>query len=162
VSNLDIALMFGVPPYMLGIAVASDTYANVASRLVELVEFTLLPIARRIESVIDSEFPRGTNMRINVDSLRRADTMTRYQAYNLAIAGGWMDAAEVRAMENLPLRDGSVPTGGHGPGAQAEVSPPSGMTPTPGMVPPEPPQPLTVIPGGQGQQPADSGEEMAQ
>jgi len=156
VSNLDIALMFGVPPYMLGIAVASDTYANVASRLVELVEFTLLPIARRIESVIDAEFPRGTNMRINVDALRRADTTTRYQAYNVAIQGGWMDPEEVRALENLPPRATAAPlpapvpaaTGGSGPGAHAEVSPPAGLFPAQ----------LTVVPPQQ----ADTGEEMSQ
>ncbi|MBO0836052.1 MAG: phage portal protein, partial [Actinobacteria bacterium] len=153
-SNLDIALLFGLPPYMLGVSIPGDTYANVTSRLVEVVEFGLLPYARRIESSLDAEFPRGTNMRINLDSLRRADTTTRYQAYNLAIQGGWMDPDEVRALENLPPRIAPTPTGGHAPGSQAEQSPSAAGG--------QPPQ-LSVVP--QTPQPAATptlGEEIAQ
>lgn len=111
-SNLDIALIFGVPPYMLGIKTDTQTYANISSRLVEFAEFTLLPVARKIESALDAEFPRGTNMRINLDALRRADTTTRYQAYAIAIQAGFMTVEEVRALENLPpLAPGPVQSG---------------------------------------------------
>jgi HK97 family phage portal protein len=47
-STLDIALVFGVPPYMLGLTAASDTYANVESRMIELAQFTLYPRSRRM------------------------------------------------------------------------------------------------------------------
>lgn len=124
-SNLDIALLFGIPPYLLGVSIPGDTYANVTSRLVEVVEFGLLPYARRIESSLDAEFPRGTNMRINLDALRRADTTTRYQAYASALQAGWMTVDEVRAAENMPpMIDGTV-TGGSAPGAHAEQAAPA-------------------------------------
>jgi len=105
-SLLDIALMFGVPPWFLGIRTDSNTYANITSRMIELAQFTLLPWCRRIEAAYDAEFARGTEMRINLDGLRRADTLTRYQAHQLALGDnshpGWMDVDEVRELENMP------------------------------------------------------------
>jgi len=101
-SLLDIALMFGVPPWFLGIRTDSNTYANITSRMIELAQFTLLPWCRRIEAAHDAEFPRGTEMRINLDGLRRADTLTRYQAHEIALRAGFMTVPEVRELENLP------------------------------------------------------------
>jgi HK97 family phage portal protein len=98
----DIALAFGVPPYMLGVPGDSSTYANVESRMIELRTFTLLPWIRRIESVLDSEFPRGTSVKIKSDALLRADTATRYQAYESALRAGWITVDEVRALEDRP------------------------------------------------------------
>lgn len=118
-SNLDIALMWGLPPYFLGVTISGDTYANVTSRLVELVELGYLPEARKIESVFDAELPMGTSVRINLDSLRRADTTTRYQAYAIGIQAGFLDTAEVRALENLPPLPAPVPP----PGPQPPVPP---------------------------------------
>lgn len=105
-ANLDWALAFGVPPWFLGVKTDSNTYANVTSRFIELAEFTLLPWARRIESALEAEFPRGTDLKINLDSLRRADTLTRYQAHQISLAQpgkpGWAHVDEVRALENMP------------------------------------------------------------
>lgn len=99
-SLRDVALAFGVPPYMLGLPGDSSTYANVESRMIELRTFTLLPWVRRIESVLDSEFPRGTSVKIKSDALLRADTATRYSAYETAIRAGFMTVDEVRALED--------------------------------------------------------------
>jgi len=104
----DIALAFGVPPYMLGVPGDSSTYANVESRLIELRTWGLLPWARRIESLLDSEFPRGTSVKINLDALVRADTATRYSAYETAIRSGWLTIDEVRELEDRP----PLPTAG--------------------------------------------------
>lgn len=100
----DTALAFGIPPYMLGVPGDSSTYANVESRMIELRQFGLLPWARRIESTVDAEFPRGTTMKIKTAGLERADTKSRYEAYTLGINGGWLTVEEVRALEDLALR----------------------------------------------------------
>jgi HK97 family phage portal protein len=101
-SLRDIALAFGVPPYMLGIPGDSATYANVESRMIELRTFTLLPWIRRIESTLDAQFPRSTSIKIATDATLRADTLTRYQAYSVGLTGGWLTVDEIRAMENRP------------------------------------------------------------
>ena len=98
----DVALAFGVPAYMLGVPGDSSTYANIESRMIELRTFTLLPWQRRIESVLDAQLPRGTELKIRSDGLLRADTNTRYGAYQTALAAGWLTVNEVRAIEDLP------------------------------------------------------------
>jgi HK97 family phage portal protein len=101
-SLLDIALMFGVPAWLLGLPGDSSTYANVESRFIEFAQFTLLTWARRWEAAIDAVLPRGTSMKVNLDSLRRADTATRYAAHKIGIEAGFLDPEEVREMEDLP------------------------------------------------------------
>ena len=55
----QIALMFGLPAYMLGAPTDSSTYANVESRMIELYQLTLLPWIGRIEAVLDAQLPPG-------------------------------------------------------------------------------------------------------
>jgi len=110
-SLRDIALAFGVPPYMLGVSGDTSTYANVEGRMTEFKTFTLLPWIRRIESTLDAQFPLGTSLKIMTGGLERADTATRYAAYKTALESGIMTRDEVRRLENLP------PLGaGHDPG----------------------------------------------
>lgn len=109
-SLLDVALMFGVPPYMLGLPTDSATYANVESRMTELGEFTLLPWSRRLEDAIDNELAAGTELRINLDALARADTATRYQAHSTGLSAGFLTVADVREMEDLPPLPEDAPT----------------------------------------------------
>lgn len=113
-SLRDIAMAFGVPSYMLGIPGDSATYANVESRMIELRMFTLLPWIRRIESTLDAQFPRGTELKVQSAGLERADTMTRANAYKVFLDAGVYTRDEVRAFENLPPlgseADDSIPT----------------------------------------------------
>jgi HK97 family phage portal protein len=101
-SLRDTALAFGVPPYMLGVPGDQSTYANVESRMIELRTFTLLPWMRRIESTLDAQFPKGTSVKVAADATLRGDTASRYAAYSVALAGGWLTIDEIRAMENKP------------------------------------------------------------
>jgi phage portal protein BeeE len=101
-SMRDIALMCGVPAYMLGVPGDTATYANVESRMTEFRTFTLLPWIRRIESVMDAEFPAGVETKIITDAALRADTSTRYDAYKVAADTGWLTVDEIRAMEDRP------------------------------------------------------------
>lgn len=128
----DVAMIFGMPSYMLDVPGDSATYANVESRMIQYRMLTLLnPWVRRIESCLDAEFPNGTSLKIKTAGLERADTNTRYQAYKTGIDAGFLTVNEVRALEDLaPLED---PHGGPGP-APAAAAPPL-EAPTIGVAP---------------------------
>ena len=98
----DIALAFGLDPYMLGGSSDSNTYANVESRNIAFVQNTLLPWVRRIEETLNAETSRGTSVKMNLSGLLRADTATRTNAYAVGIDKGWYTIDEVRAFEDLP------------------------------------------------------------
>jgi HK97 family phage portal protein len=106
-SLRDVALAFGVPAWFLGIPGDSSTYSNVESRFIELRTYTLLPWIRRIEAVLDAQFPAGTSTKIVTAGLERGDTSTRYQNYKLAIEMGLMTVDEARALEDLPPLNGA-------------------------------------------------------
>jgi HK97 family phage portal protein len=98
----QIALMFGVPAYLLGAPTDSNTYANVENRMLELYQLTLLPWIGRAESVLDAQLARGTELRIEIDGLLRADTKTRMESYDIALRNGILTVDEVRALEARP------------------------------------------------------------
>ena len=78
------------PAYMIGGSTDSNTYANIESRRRDLVTFTHLPWAQRIEAVLDAQLPRGTSLKIALDAMARADTLTRWQTYQIALDTGAM------------------------------------------------------------------------
>jgi HK97 family phage portal protein len=143
-STLDIAQLFGVPPYLLGLPGDSATYANVESRAIEFREYTLLPWIRLIESCLDAQFPRGTSLKIKTAGLERADTATRYNAYKTALDAGFLTINDVRRLEDLPelgeadlQGPGPATTEGPGPAgiptSSEEVPSPAQPIPTPGV-----------------------------
>lgn len=99
-SLLDIALAFGVEPYMLGVSGDTSTYSNVESK-VKANRATSWVWGRRIEEVINAQMPRGQFLKIALDELLKADTKDRYAAYSVALTAGWMTRDEVRASENM-------------------------------------------------------------
>lgn len=109
ISIGQIAMIFGVPPYMLGAPTDTATYANIESRMLELYQHTLLPWIRRIESTLDAQLPRGTELKIEIDGLLRADTKTRYETYAIGIPLGIITADEARELEGrAPLIGGGI------------------------------------------------------
>jgi phage portal protein BeeE len=130
-ATQDVALVFGVPPYMLGLSGSGtrDTYANVESRMIELSQFTLLPWTRRVEATYDAELPRGTDMKINMDGLRRADTKTRYESHRIALGGNggiaWMTPDEIREIEDRPPLTDQQRAELAGPAAQPAATAPA-------------------------------------
>jgi HK97 family phage portal protein len=102
-SSWQIALMFGVPPSRLGINMGQpNTYANLESDNAVYVQDALLTIARKIEAAIDAVLPVGTELKIDFNMLLRADTSTRFAAYETGIRAGFLTVDEVRAWEDLP------------------------------------------------------------
>jgi HK97 family phage portal protein len=98
----DVAMLFGVPAALLNVPSNSLTYATTVHRRRELVDLALMPWITRIEQAMSSLYPRGTEVKFNVDAFLRADTAERYAAYTAALDGGWLTRDEVRALEDLP------------------------------------------------------------
>jgi HK97 family phage portal protein len=104
----QIARLFGIPANMLMASVDGNsmTYTNMEQEQMAFVRYTLSQYIVEIESALTHVTTRGTMVKINVDSLLRSDTLTRYQAHAIAIASGWMTIDEVRAIEDLPTVGG--------------------------------------------------------
>lgn len=104
----QIARLFGVPAQMLLASVDGNsmTYTNMEQEQMAFVRYTLSQYIVEIESAMSFLAPRGTQVKVNVDSLLRSDTLTRYQAHQIALAAGWLTIDEVRAIEDLPPATG--------------------------------------------------------
>ena len=126
----QIAAIYGVPPTQVGgDSGGSMTYANVEQEAINVVNFTLRPWLALIESRLSRLMPGSEFVKFNADAMIRGDTLSRYQAYNLALTGQWMVPNEVRATEDRP----PVPWGDDPnpiPGASPEPSGDSAGTET--------------------------------
>lgn len=103
----DVARILGVPPYMLGEAVGGLTYANIEAQnlvfLQDTIEPWLVSIEQEINRKLFTEDEQGRYyVKFNTDSRLRSDTKTRYEAYNIAKAGGWLTLDEIRELEDRP------------------------------------------------------------
>lgn len=105
-SNLQVAQLFRIPPYMLG-AKSGDslTYSNTESQGIDFVRWSLRRWLVRIEGALlrdPSLFVQGQRFypEFLVDALLRADTKSRYEAYRIAIEAGFLTVEEVRELEN--------------------------------------------------------------
>lgn len=108
----QIAAVYGVPAEMVGgESGGSMTYANVEQSAINFVNFTLRPWLVRLESRLSALMPGREFVRFNADAMIRADTLSRYQAHNLALTGQWKTVNEVRAIEDMtPVPWGDEPT----------------------------------------------------
>lgn len=103
----QICTLFGVPPHMVGVAGASGnslTYSNVTQDSIQFTRYTLRPWLARVEQALSTLLPRGQEARFVLDDLLRADTLERFQAYQIALAAGFLTVDEVRAAEDLTTR----------------------------------------------------------
>ncbi len=130
-SSREICRIFRVPPHLLGVTVASSrTYANAEQESLDFVKFSLAPYLTLIETAIsaDSDLSPGTAFcEFLLDSLLRADSLTRATVYEKGIASGWLTVDECRERENLPKLPAASP-------APAELKPatmagPAGVSP---------------------------------
>lgn len=106
----QVGRLFGIPANMLMASVDGNsmTYTNMEQEQMAFVRYTLSQYIVEIESAMSHLASRGTEVKMNVDSLLRSDTLTRYQAHQIAIASGWMTIDEVRQLEDLPTAQGEV------------------------------------------------------
>lgn len=103
-NTLEIARLFGIPATLMLTATegSSMTYSNVEQDWLGFVRFTLTKYLRKIEEALTTFTPRGQAVRFQISALLRSDTLTRYQAHQIALTAGFMTLNEVRAIESLP------------------------------------------------------------
>lgn len=100
-SLTDMELIFELPVGWLGGTTSSRTYANIEQDSANLLKFPGVgsDIAQ-FEQTLSLSFPPETCARANLDTMLRADTLTRYQAYQIACGKAFLSVDEVREMEH--------------------------------------------------------------
>lgn len=108
-SRTQLASLLGIPSSLLLAPVpqgSTNTYQNVEQEWIAFNRFTLMAYLRPMEVAVTAILPSGSDARFNVDALLRTDTLTRYQANEVAIRS-FMTVNEVRAHEGLaPITGG--------------------------------------------------------
>ena len=107
-SVSELARWLRIPPHKIA-HMRDATFSNIESQAREYVIDTLQPWLVRWEQEIARKLisPRsGLFAEHLVAGLLRGDTTNRFNAYQTAIASGWMSRNEARALENLNPADG--------------------------------------------------------
>lgn len=106
----DICRFFGVPPHMVGHTEKQTSFGSgVEQQGIGFVRYTLerhlTPMAQELNRKLWPVRERYFVEHIRA-ALERADLKSRYEAYRIAMGRAgempWMDAAEVRRLENMP------------------------------------------------------------
>lgn len=99
----EIAMLFGVPPHMIGDVERSTSWGSgIEAQGVGFVTYTLRPWLTCIEAALSALLPRGQYVRFNVDALLRGDSTARALFYTQARNAGWMNVNEIRQKEDMP------------------------------------------------------------
>lgn len=108
----EAARLYGLPPHLVGDVERSTSWGTgIEQQNMQMLTFTADPFLVRIEQRVSKEVARPsdprTYVRYNRKALLRADTAARFMAYQRAINNGWMNADEVRSLEEQdPLPNG--------------------------------------------------------
>lgn len=108
----ELELIFGLPVGWLGGMNSARQYSNIEQDAVNLLKFSMSEHLARFEQTLSAIYPRGTTVKAQLDAILRADTLTRYQAYRIALdpAAPWLTVDEVREQEDRPPMPEPPPT----------------------------------------------------
>jgi HK97 family phage portal protein len=102
-QNLDIAMLFGVPPHMLGQVDRTTSWGTgIEQQTLGFLKYTLSNWIGIFEECWSAMLPEPQVARFNVGGLLRTDTAGRYAVYTQARNGGLMTIDEIRALEDMP------------------------------------------------------------
>ena len=106
-QNNEIARIFRIPPHMVG-DLEKSSFANIEHQSLEFVKYSLDPWVIRWEQglakdILSTEEKRKYYWNMNVDGLLRGDYASRMNGYAVARQNGWMNANDIRAMEDMNL-----------------------------------------------------------
>lgn len=103
----DIAMLFGVPPHMLGAVDKTSSWGKgVEEQTLGFIKFTIMRWVKVLEDAWSAMLPNPVKAKFNLDHLQRPDTTTRFGAYMQARNASIMTPNEIRALENLGPVDG--------------------------------------------------------
>jgi HK97 family phage portal protein len=101
-QKAEIALLYRVPAYLVDSSVSSTWGTGIEEQNKFFVDQTLMPWIVRIEQAVSTFLLPGLQyIRFNVDARLRAKTKDRYESYQTALNNGFLNADEIRAMEDL-------------------------------------------------------------
>lgn len=103
----DVARCFHCPLHMLG-AGPNPTFQNIGSLTQSYYTQTLQSLIESLELSLKEGLglPAKYEVELDLDSLLRMDTASRYDAWGKAIGAGWMSPDEARRRENLGKVEG--------------------------------------------------------
>lgn len=97
----EIEHIFGLPVGWLGGSDSSRKYSNMSQDDVALMKWTMGDHIEQFEQTLSLAFPRGTRVRANQDAVLEPDTLTRYQAHQIALGNQpFLTVDEVREYEH--------------------------------------------------------------
>jgi HK97 family phage portal protein len=108
---IEICRWFGVPPHKV-FALDRATWSNIEHQELEFVSDAVQPIVTQMEQEADLKLFGRVNRgvlytKLNMAALLRGDLKSRYEAYEVAHRNGWLNADEIRGLEDLnPLPKG--------------------------------------------------------
>jgi HK97 family phage portal protein len=106
-QDLNIAMLFGVPPHMLGQMDRTTSWGTgIEQQSMGFLTYTLQNWLGRLEEAWDEMLPGPQVSRFDVNALLRTDEAGRYAVYSAARAGAILTTNEIRARENMPPIDG--------------------------------------------------------
>lgn len=118
-SKAEIAAIFGLKSHLINAPVGDRLhYSSSEQDRLDLLTLAVQPTLTLIEQVLSADpdlSPSRTFCEFTVESLLRADSLTRAQFYASAIQAGWMTIEEVRLREGLsttppPVSPAQIPT----------------------------------------------------
>ncbi len=110
-TAIDICSIYGVPPHKIAI-LDRATFSNIEHQGIEYVQETLLPIVKNWEpelrrKLLPINLKASHHYRFNLEGRMRGDTISRMRAYAIGRQWGWLNADEIRELENMnALPDG--------------------------------------------------------
>lgn len=102
----EIARIYRVPPHLIG-DLEHATFSNIEHQSIEYVVHTLRPWLVRWEQAMRMKLfvtERDRSLYLAefvVDGLLRGDIKSRYEAYAIGRQNGWLNADEIRELENM-------------------------------------------------------------
>jgi HK97 family phage portal protein len=106
-QNLDLAMLFGVPPHMLGQTDKTTSWGTgIEQQSLGFLAYTLAPWLGRFEDAWSAMLPKPHTARFNADALLRTDAAGRYAVYGSARSAAILTTNEIRALENYPPIEG--------------------------------------------------------
>lgn len=109
-SIQDVCRIINIPPHLVA-ELSRSTFSNIEHQNIQFVQYSLRPIAKRLETELESKLFVGSeagqyDVKFILDGLMRGDTAARSAYYHNAILDGYMSRNEVRELEGLHQVDG--------------------------------------------------------
>lgn len=99
----EVARLFRVPPFMLGVTTAGAvSYNSVEQQMLFFMQHTIQPMVQKLEIAFSRLLSNEQSfIKFNLNSMVRADLQTRTEAYSKALLAGYMSVNDVRALEDM-------------------------------------------------------------